>query len=73
MEQLTSNPIKCWFNLIRKGNLSSRLPLLLYLQAQYPQSRIAVIWDGASDHRSNERSSSLYQITKCLLHINYRQ
>ena len=65
MEQWTYKLIKCWFNLIRKGNLSSPLPLLLYLQAEYPQSRIAVIWDGASYHRSGEVQGYTKSLNVC--------
>jgi len=34
-----------------KGNSQSGIAFLKYLLAQYPQSRIALIWDGASYHR----------------------
>jgi hypothetical protein len=37
-----------------KGNSHSSVDFLKYLLAQYPQSRIALIWDGASYHRSTE-------------------
>ncbi len=51
---------------MRKVDLSSLLPLLLYLQAEYPQSRIAVIWDGASYHRSGEVQSYLASVNQGL-------
>ena len=44
----------------KKGESSSTIALLKYLQSQYPESRIALIWDGASYHRSNEVKSYLH-------------
>jgi len=38
----------------KKGNSDSTIAFLEYLLTQYPQSRIAVIWDGASYHRSQQ-------------------
>lgn len=35
-----------------KGNSESTIAFLQALQAQHPQSRIAIVWDGASYHRS---------------------
>ncbi|MGK7949944.1 MAG: transposase [Xenococcaceae cyanobacterium] len=43
----------------QKGESQFTIAFLKYLQAQYPQSRIAVIWDGASYHRSKEVKSYL--------------
>lgn len=37
-----------------KGNSENMIAFLQYLQQQYPQQRIVVIWDGASYHRSRE-------------------
>ena len=37
-----------------KGSSQSTIAFLQYLLAQCPQSRIALIWDGASYHRSQE-------------------
>ena len=45
-----------------KGNSG----VLKYLQAQYPQSRIALIWDGASYHRSKEVKNYLNSINQGL-------
>lgn len=36
-----------------KGNSQSTIAFLQALLAEYPQTRIAVIWDGASYHRSH--------------------
>ena len=43
-----------------KGESSSSIAFLKYLQEQYPKSRIALIWDGASYHRSGEVKSYLH-------------
>ena len=37
-----------------KGNSQSTIGFLEYLRSHCPQSRIALIWDGASYHRSQE-------------------
>lgn len=37
-----------------KGNSDSTSAFLQYLIAEFPQSRIALIWDGASYHRSQQ-------------------
>ena len=41
----------------KKGESQFTIAFVKYLQAQYPQSRIALIWDGASYHRSQQRAS----------------
>lgn len=38
----------------KKGNSQCAITFLEYLLSQYPKSRIALIWDGASYHRSSE-------------------
>ena len=38
----------------KQGNSQSAIAFVQYLLRQYPQSRIALIWDGASYHRSAE-------------------
>ena len=35
-----------------KGESQFTIAFLKYLQAEYPQSRMVMIWDGASYHRS---------------------
>ncbi len=37
-----------------KGNSESSIAFVEYLKAQFPQRRIAIIWDGASYHRSGQ-------------------
>ncbi|MBW4490982.1 MAG: transposase [Trichocoleus desertorum ATA4-8-CV12] len=36
------------------GNSEGTIAFLQYLLSQYPHSRIALVWDGASYHRSQE-------------------
>ena len=50
----------------KKGESSSTIAFLKYLQSQYPKSRIALIWDGASYHRSNEVKSYLHSVNQDL-------
>ena len=49
-----------------KGESNCTLAFLKYLQSQYPQSRIALIWDGASYHRSKEVKSYLHSVNQGL-------
>lgn len=64
-----------------KGNSESTIKFLNYLQLQYPQQRLAIFWDGASYHRSEElrtylqsvnqdNAEDLWQITCTLLAPN---
>ena len=39
----------------KKGESSSTIAFLEYLQSQYPKSRIALIWDGAQRGRADRR------------------
>ena len=50
----------------KKGESSSTIAFLKYLQEQYPESRIALIWDGASYHRSGEVKSYLHSVNQGL-------
>jgi transposase len=45
---------KCVIQAAEKGNSEGTLAFLKYLHLLNPQSRIALIWDGASYHRSQE-------------------
>ena len=40
-----------------KGESHSTVAFLKYLQSQYPESRIALIWDGAQRVRADRRRS----------------
>jgi hypothetical protein len=43
-----------WVKPYKQGNSQSAVAFVQYLLRQYPKSRIALIWDGASYHRSAE-------------------
>lgn len=50
----------------KKGNSSNAIAFVEYLLAQYPKSRIALIWDGASYHRSAEFTAYLESVNQGL-------
>jgi transposase len=50
----------------KQGNSQSAIALVQYLLRQYPQSRIALIWDGASYHRSAEFRAYLDSVNQGL-------
>ena len=50
----------------QKGESQFTIAFLKYLQAEYPQSRIAVIWDGASYHRSKKVQGYLASVNQGL-------
>lgn len=47
-----------------KGNSENMICFLQYLQSQCPTQRIAVIWDGASYHRSKEIQAYLESLNQ---------
>ncbi len=49
-----------------KGNSESTIKFLKYLQLQYPQQRLAIFWDGASYHRSEELRTYLQSVNQDL-------
>ena len=49
-----------------KGNSESTVEFLDYLQQQYPGQRLALFWDGASYHRSQEIRAYLQLINQNL-------
>ena len=53
----------------KKGESQFTIAFLKYLQAQYPESRIALIWDGAQRVRATEASlllpSGVRALTQC--------
>lgn len=49
-----------------KGNSESTIEFLKYLQAYYPNQRLAIFWDGASYHRSNELKTFLQSVNQGL-------
>ena len=48
----------------KKGDSSNMIAFVEYLISQYPKSRIALIWDGASYHRSAEFKAYLDTINQ---------
>jgi putative transposase len=46
----------------KKGNSSSTIEFIKYLRSQYPGKRIALIWDGASYHKSAETKAFLASV-----------
>ena len=50
---------QCLIQALEAGNSENTIAFLEYLRAQYPHRRIAVIWDGASYHRSQAISNYL--------------
>ena len=48
----------------KKGESQFTIAFLKYLQTQYPLCRIALIWDGASYHRSQEVKSYLSSVNQ---------
>jgi len=55
-----------------KGNSQSTIAFLQYLRSQCPQSRIALIWDGASYHRSAEVKTYLESVNQQLDELNWQ-
>ena len=49
-----------------KGNSQSAIAFVEYLLSQFPKSRIALIWDGASYHRSVEFQAYLNSVNQGL-------
>ena len=49
-----------------QGNSKSTIEFLKYLQQQYPQQRLALFWDGASYHRSEELRIYLQSVNQDL-------
>lgn len=45
---------QCLIQATEKGNSENTIAFVKYLLQQYPDSRIALIWDGATYHRSQE-------------------
>jgi transposase len=55
-----------WLEGYEKGNSESTLAFLKSLQAQHPGCRIAMIWDGASHHRSGAVKDYLAEVNQDL-------
>lgn len=58
---------ECLIQAYEKGNSENTIAFLKYLQEQYPSTtQIAMIWDGASYHRSKEIKAYLADINQGL-------
>lgn len=55
-----------------KGNSQATIAFLQYLLSHYSQSRIALIWDGASYHRSTEVRTYLASVNQQLHEFNWK-
>ena len=55
-----------------QGNPQSTIAFLQYLRSQCPQRRIALIWDGATYHRSGEIKTYLESINQQLDELNWQ-
>jgi transposase len=45
-----------------KGNTTGTIEYLKFLQTQWPEQRLLILWDGASYHRSKELQAFLSQV-----------
>ncbi len=61
-----------WVQAYEKGNTDSTIAFLNYLQAEHPSQRLAVIWDGASYHRSGDLKAYLEQVNRDLEQENWQ-
>jgi len=63
---------QCFIQAYKAGNSESTIAFLQYLLSQYPQSRIALLWDGASYHRGQEVRAYLESVNQGLDHNNWK-
>lgn len=57
---------KCFVKAYAQGNSQSTIEFLQYLQQQHPGQRLAIFWDGASYHRSDQLKAYLQMVNKHL-------
>uniref|UniRef100_A0ACD5GQH6 IS630 family transposase n=4 Tax=Desertifilum tharense IPPAS B-1220 TaxID=1781255 RepID=A0ACD5GQH6_9CYAN len=57
---------QCLIQAVEKGNSENTIAFLKYLLNQYPDSRIALIWDGATYHRSQKVKDYLKSVNQGL-------
>jgi transposase len=55
---------QCLIQATEKGNSENTIAFVKYLLQQYPDSRIALIWDGATYHRSQEFKDYLESVNQ---------
>lgn len=63
---------KCLIQASEAGNSEGTIAFLKYLLSQYPNSRIALIWDGATYHRSQEVKEYLESVNRGLDASNWK-
>lgn len=59
-------PQQCLIQTSKAGNSEGTIAFLKYLSSQFPGRRIALIWDGASYHRSQEVRAYLESVNQGL-------
>lgn len=57
---------QCLIQAAEAGNSENTIAFLNYLRTQYPDSRLALIWDGATYHRSKEVRAYLESVNQGL-------
>jgi transposase len=63
---------QCLVQPTEKGNSEGTITFLQYLLTQYPNSRIALIWDGATYHRSQAVKDYLESVNRGLDESNWK-
>ena len=63
---------QCFIQAFEAGNSEGTIAFLKYLQKQFPGSRIALIWDGATYHRSQEVKDYLKSVNQGLDASNWQ-
>lgn len=63
---------QCLIQAAETGNSENTIAFLNYLLAQYPNSRIALVWDGATYHRSKEVKAYLESLNQGLDDSNWK-
>ena len=63
---------QCLIQAYKAGNSEHTIAFVKYLLNQYPESRVALIWDGASYHRSQEVKEYLESVNQGLDKSNWK-
>lgn len=63
---------RCLIQAVERGNSEATIAFLNYLLAQCPNSRIALIWDGATYHRSQAVKDYLASVNQGLDESNWK-
>lgn len=63
---------RCLIQTYDTGNSQNTIAFLTYLLNEYPDCRIAILWDGASYHRSNELKDYLAKVNQDLAPQQWR-